>query len=114
MPLEFLGERNRLTSVRCMATRLSDKLDSGGRRSPEPVPGSEYSLPADFAVVSVGLVSDYRREINVNPDLSTSLAGVFAGGDWARGARTIVEAVRDGKLAAEAMVKYVEASANPA
>jgi len=35
------------------------------------------------------------------------MPGVFAGGDVVSGARTVVEAVRDGKKAAESIAAYV-------
>jgi NADPH-dependent glutamate synthase beta subunit-like oxidoreductase len=105
--LEFLVESKRLAGVRCVATRLSDTTDADGRRVASPVEGTEFTRSADFAVVSVGLDSSYQRDVTVNSDLSTSKARVFAGGDWARGPRTIVEAVRDGKQVAEAMAAYL-------
>ncbi len=107
-PVEFVAKSGRLQAVRCTHMRLSDKTDSSGRRIPEPVPGTEFVLPADIVVTAIGLTSDYMKNIKINNDLSTSIKGIFAGGDWARGEGTIVEAVRDGKLAAESIQIYLK------
>ncbi|MCP4583622.1 MAG: FAD-dependent oxidoreductase [candidate division Zixibacteria bacterium] len=107
-PVEYKAESGKLSSVTCIRTQLTEKLDSSGRRIPETIPGTEFSIPADLAITAIGLTSDYMKEIKVNSDLSTSVAGIFAGGDWARGEGTIVESVRDGKLAADSITTYVK------
>ena len=107
-PVEFTATGEKLDGVKCIRTCLTDKIDSSGRPIPEPVPGTEFIIPADLVVTAIGLSSDYLKDISVNPDLATSIKGVFAGGDWARGEGTIVESVRDGKLAAESIMTYVK------
>jgi NADPH-dependent glutamate synthase beta subunit-like oxidoreductase len=107
-PVEYVTKAGKLQAVRCIRTRLTDKRDSSGRRSVEQVPGSEFNIPADFVIEAIGLTSDYSREIKANDDLTTSVEGIFTGGDWARGEGTIVEAVRDGKLAAAKIIAYMK------
>jgi len=107
-PVEFAAKSGKFTSVKCIRMRLSDKTDSSGRRVPEPVSGTECWIPADMAITAIGLTSDYMKDISVNDDRSTSIEGIFAGGDWARSEGTIVEAVRDGKLAAESIQQYLK------
>jgi NADPH-dependent glutamate synthase beta subunit-like oxidoreductase len=108
MPIEYMAKTNQLQAVKCIRTRLTEKHDSSGRRMIEQVLGSEFSIPADFVVEAIGLTSDYSRDIKVNADLSTSVDSIFAGGDWARGEGTIVEAVRDGKNAAQKIILYMK------
>ncbi len=108
VPLELIIESNVLTAVKCVRTALTDKLDSSGRRIPEFVPDTEYFIPADIVIVAVGLTSDFLGGIEINPDLSTSIPSVFAGGDFARGEGTIVESVRDGKTASESIINYLK------
>lgn len=107
-PFEYIAESGNLKEVRCIRTKLTDKLDSSRRRIAEAVSGTEFEIPADLVVESIGLVSDYGKNIRANEDLTTSVQGIFAGGDWARGEGTIVEAVRDGKLAAEKIISYLK------
>src|SRR6516165_860175 len=53
-PVEFLGdEQGWLRAVRCVRMELGEP-DSTGRRSPVPVPGSEFELPIRMAVVALG------------------------------------------------------------
>ena len=44
--------------------------------------------------------------------MMTSIEGVFAAGDIVRGASLVVWAIRDGRDAAEAIHRYVEAKAS--
>jgi glutamate synthase (NADPH/NADH) small chain len=107
-PIEILSDKGVLRFIKCLRMKLSEDLDSSGRRIPVPIPKSELVIGTDLVIVAVGLTSNFMKGIKVNPDLSTSITGVFAGGDWARGEGTIVEAVRDGKAAANAIIKYLE------
>jgi NADPH-dependent glutamate synthase beta subunit-like oxidoreductase len=106
-PIEIVSEKGVLKSVKCMRMKLGDDLDSSKRKISVPIPHSEFAIPADLVIVAVGLTSNFGKQIRVNSDLSTSIPGIFAGGDWARGEGTIVEAVRDGKAAADSIIKYL-------
>jgi NADPH-dependent glutamate synthase beta subunit-like oxidoreductase len=108
-PVEFIADGQTLKGVKCIRMRLSDELDSGGRKIPRPVPGSEFMIAADLVITAVGLESNYQKNTRITTGLATSIEGIFAGGDWARGEGTIVEAVRDGKLAAQSIIDYVKA-----
>ena len=96
-----------LTGIRCARTELSDTTDSSGRRIPVELPYSEFFVPADLVIVAIGMTSGYLRDVTINPDLSTSIPGIFVGGDLARGEGTIVEAVTDGKRAAQKMAEFI-------
>jgi dihydropyrimidine dehydrogenase (NAD+) subunit PreT len=101
-------------SLECVHVKLGTP-DSSGRPTPEPIPGSEFRLPADQIVKATGqekprLASLLKLKTNkgfieVSDSFETSLAGVYAGGDCvrARGAASTVMAVQDGKLAARAI-----------
>jgi glutamate synthase (NADPH) small chain len=115
-PLEVLGNADRrVTGLRCIRMRLGD-LDPSGRRTPVPIPGSEFTIDCDTVVVAVGtranplltstcpdLKLDSRGNIQVDQDGMTNLPGVFAGGDIVRGAATVILAMGDGKRAARAI-----------
>jgi dihydropyrimidine dehydrogenase (NAD+) subunit PreT len=113
-PTRFLGE-HRLTGVECSLMQLGSPDDSG-RRRPEEVPGSEFVLPADTAIVAIG--QQPRRDLlswiegvelsggRVRVDAETGRTEnpkYFAAGDAVSGGATVVQAVREAKLAAGAI-----------
>ena len=110
-PVRVHVEGGSVKSLECLRMSLGIPDDSG-RPSPQPVPASEFLLPADQIVKATGqekpsLASLLRLQtekgfIQVNANFETSLPGVYAGGDCirARGAASTVMAVQDGKLAA--------------
>jgi glutamate synthase (NADPH/NADH) small chain len=93
-----------------------------GRRRPVPVPGSEYVLDADTAIIAIGndpnplipqtspgIRTTKWGNIVVDPETQrTSVRGVFAGGDIVLGAATVILAMGEGRRAAAAIVKYLE------
>ncbi len=120
-PIAFLGdERGWLKSARCIRMALGEP-DSSGRPRPEPIPGSEFEMPLDVAIVAVGtgpnplvqsttpdLVTDRRGYIQANSDtLRTSKRGVFAGGDIVTGTATVILAMGAGRRAARAIDEYL-------
>lgn len=119
-PKKFIGRNGRLIGIECIKMRLAEP-DESGRRRPIPIPGSEFYIGADTAIVAIGeaVDSDLIRNmgievtekgtIKVDPEtLMTNIAGVFAGGDCVRGPSTIIEAIADGKLAAEMIDRYLQ------
>jgi glutamate synthase (NADPH/NADH) small chain len=113
-PVRVHAKAGFVNSLECLRMSLGPP-DASGRPSPQPVPGSEFVLPADQIVKATGqqkpsLVSllGLKAEkgfIQVNANFETSSPGVYAGGDCirARGAASTVMAVQDGKLAARSI-----------
>jgi len=103
-----------LAGVKLVRTRLGE-ADASGRRKPEAIKGSEWTLEAQLAVEAIGtrpdaadwsglVKTDAGRLVIVDETSGkTSTAFVYAGGDIARGAGLVVEAVQDGKRAARAI-----------
>jgi glutamate synthase (NADPH/NADH) small chain len=93
------GPDGSVTGVRCQRMELGAP-DASGRRSPKPVAGSEFLVPADLVVAAYGFDpvpfpkdSDFRRlavnrwgGLEVDPEQMTNVAPVFAGGDSTRSA----------------------------
>ena len=113
-PLRFLGD-GWLDAVECVEMRLGAP-DESGRPSPEPVTGSEFTIPADTAVLAIG--QRPRLELldwvdglefthgRLSVDPATGRTGnpkYFAAGDAVSGGATVVEAVRDAKRVARAL-----------
>ncbi|MGI5877837.1 MAG: NADH-ubiquinone oxidoreductase-F iron-sulfur binding region domain-containing protein [Christensenellales bacterium] len=117
-PVRISG-RKRVQSVVCVRMELG-AYDRSGRRTPVPVEGSEFSVPADVVIPAVSQYSDLpfirRDEVEitkwgtfvVDPDTQmTTMRGVFAGGDVVRGADTVITAIADGKKAACSIDRYL-------
>ncbi len=114
-PVRLEGdERGALKRMQCIRMRL-DVTDESGRPSPVPIPDSEFWMDVDTIVAAVGqgpnptvqratpqlLTKDGK--IAIQESGQTSLPNVFAGGDVARGGSTVIQAMRDGRAAAEAI-----------
>jgi glutamate synthase (NADPH/NADH) small chain len=121
-PLEIVGG-DAVSGVKVIETRLGDP-DAGGRRRPEPVPGTEQVLPADAVVIAFGFrpnPADWFAEQNIQilpsgrvrvaqlgpHPFQTTNPKVFAGGDMVRGSDLVVTAVFEGREAARGIVSYL-------
>jgi glutamate synthase (NADPH/NADH) small chain len=123
-PLEILGDdQGWVRAVRLQKMELGEP-DASGRRRPQAVPGSEYELECDIAVVALGTVAnplltsatpalkvDKWGNILAEENQSTSLPGVYAGGDIVRGGATVILAMGDGKRAAQSIDAYLKSKA---
>ncbi|MCI8400598.1 MAG: NADPH-dependent glutamate synthase [Lachnospiraceae bacterium] len=120
-PVEILVDENGwVKGVRCIRMELGEP-DASGRRRPVPVEGSEFEIEADMVVMSLGtspnpLIPDStkgleiskRRCIVTDPETGrTSKEGVFAGGDAATGAATVILAMEAGRKAAKGIHEYL-------
>ena len=115
-PVEMLGEDGKVNALKCIRMELGEP-DASGRRSPKPIEGSEFILPADTVIVSLGtspnpLIKDSFPELKterkgvlvVDDDMMTSVDGVYAGGDAVTGAATVILAMGAGRKAAKAIL----------
>ena len=128
-PTEILGYTNHedkkdakngfVTGMKCVRMELGAP-DERGRRRPVEVVGSEHIIDVDTVIMSIGtspnpLIKDTTEGLEVNSrggivvseDSATSRKGVYAGGDAVTGAATVISAMGAGKLAAEAIDKYL-------
>ena len=116
---EFLGDgQGRVRALRAVKVETVRK---DGRMSFEPVPGSEFEIPADLVLLAMGfvgpergpLVNDFGLELtergNVRRDerWMTNVPGVFAAGDMQRGQSLIVWAIAEGRSAARGVDQYL-------
>jgi len=104
-------------SVTCQRMELGD-MDSSGRRRPVPVEGSEYTREYDSVLAAIGQQPEIPQKLEVEVSrrqrigvdeltLRTSVEGVFAGGDVVTGPASVVGAIAHGRLAAEAIDRYL-------
>jgi formate dehydrogenase beta subunit len=119
-PIELIGEDGRLTGVRFIRNRLGEP-DASGRRSPVPIEGSEFVVPADTVIPAVSQAADLsflpveasfevnRGRLKVDPaTYATNIRGVFACGDFVTGPTTLIESAGHGKKAAYAIDRYLD------
>lgn len=120
-PVEIVGDGNGwVKKIRCIRMELGEPDDSG-RRSPVPVPGSEFEIETDSVIMALGtspnpliarttagLETNRRGCIVADEDGITTRPGVFAGGDAVTGAATVILAMGAGRKAAAAIDRYVK------
>jgi glutamate synthase (NADPH/NADH) small chain len=119
-PVRFIGdERGILKAVECINMKLGEP-DESGRRRPIPIPNSEFKITIDTALVAIGqspnplipqtvdgLKVGKRGNIETDAKGGTNIPGIFAGGDIATGAATVILAMGAGKRAARAIDLYL-------
>ena len=120
-PKSFIGN-TKVEAVEVNKMKLGEP-DSSGRRRPEVDQGSEYKIPADLVIKSLGFDPENLPKLfnadelaisqwgTIKIDLKsmqTNLDGVFAAGDIVRGASLVVWAIRDGSDSAIQIEKYLQ------
>ncbi|MEE2001743.1 FAD-dependent oxidoreductase [Alkalimonas sp. MEB108] len=110
--------------VRVVQTKLGEP-DANGRRSPEPIAGSEQVLEADAIIIAFGFqpsppawLQDYGIELDSKGRvkasekstyaLQTNQDKIFAGGDMVLGSDLVVTAIAQGRKAAEGILDYLQ------
>ena|ERR1700756_2154365 len=120
-PVEFLDDgRGWLRGAKCARMELGEP-DASGRRRPIAIPGSEFELELDVAIIATGtsanlliqsttpgLKTNQRGYIAADGESQrTSRKGVFAGGDIVTGAATVILAMGAGRRAAKSIHAYL-------
>ncbi len=120
-PVEITGdEKGWVNRIRCIRMELGEP-DESGRRSPVPVPDSEFEIEADSVIMALGtspnpliarttagLETNRRGCVVADDDGVTTRPGVFAGGDAVTGAATVILAMGAGRKAAAAIDRYIK------
>lgn len=121
-PTEILtNEDGWVNGIKCIKMQLGEP-DASGRRRPEEIPGSEFTIDVDMVIMSLGtspnpLITSTTKGLDVNKrgcivadeELGkTSKEGVFAGGDAVTGAATVILAMGAGKAAAKGIHEYLQ------
>ena len=121
-PVAYHGdEKGNVKEVECIKMALGEP-DSSGRRRPVPIENSNFMIPVDVVVVSIGnspnplipnttpgLETGKWGNIQIEEDTGkTSKKGVFAGGDVATGAATVISAMGAGRRAARAIHQFLQ------
>jgi formate dehydrogenase (NADP+) beta subunit len=118
-PKQFVGKNGKLAGLEVI--RCTSVFDELRRFNPKFAEGTETVIPCDTVILAIGQASDLsflkpsdgiettrQGTLKIDPGtLMTTAAGIFAAGDIAFGPRLIINAVADGKKAAEQIDKYL-------
>ena len=113
-------ETNHVSAITCVKMELGEP-DASGRRSPVVVEGSDFDIEVDAVIMALGTQAN-QMSYNGTPGLEktrkgcvaadekgiTSVPGIFAGGDAATGAATVILAMGAGKSAAKSIDEYIK------
>ena len=113
-PVKIIGEQV-VTGVECARMKMC-MIDKSGRPTPEPIEGDTFTIDCDVVIQAIGQSPNpvLVREIegiqrgkagNVTTDEEgrTSIRKIFAAGDVATGAATVILAMGGAKKAAESI-----------
>ena len=120
-PKEILVDENgHVNGMKVVKMELGEP-DASGRRSPIVIEGSEFDIPMDCVIMSLGtspnpllkattpgLETQKRGQIIADEHGLTASEGVYAGGDAVTGAATVILAMGAGKKAAEAIDRKLQ------
>ena len=108
-PVAVAAKDGKMAGLEVVKMKLGEP-DSSGRPRPVKIEGSNYMIEADSLIIATGqkVVLDFLPEGELDVDMQTmktQMEGVFAGGDAARGASSLVNAIGDGRNAFLSILK---------
>jgi len=118
----FSGENGRVKTLH--GIRIEFVPGESGRPTMREIPGTEFELPADLVLLAMGFLGPEkntvlaqlgvkltdRGTVAVDDDKQTSVPGVFAAGDTARGQSLVVWAIHEGRRAARGIDTFLMGS----
>ncbi|KKM10429.1 hydrogenase [Clostridiales bacterium PH28_bin88] len=119
-PVSVIGEQGKVKGFKLARMELGE-FDKSGRRKPVPLEGSAFTEAADVVIAAIGQYPETAAmgtgvplevtrwgTLVTDPDtLSTSVPGIYAGGDCVSGPDTVIGAIAAGKKAAAAIDRYL-------
>jgi len=117
-PAKVMVKNNEVDGLELVRMKLGE-LGPDGRRIPEPIPDSEFSVEADRVIVAVsqradldflpdpGQVEKTGTALRVDDRFRTSQPEVFAAGDVVTGPSTVIAAMANGRMAAARIIEQL-------
>lgn len=119
-PVQILGDEDgNVRAIECVEMKLGEP-DASGRRRPIEIEGSNFEIPVDMVIMSIGtklntlildttdkLEANKKGGIGTDDNAATNRDGIFAGGDAVTGAATVIKAMGAGKVAADSIDRYL-------
>ena len=116
----LVDDKGNVSGMVCVKMELGE-ADSSGRRRPQVIEGSEFTMDIDTVIMSLGtspnpLITSTTQGLEINNRKcivaketgQTSREEVFAGGDAVTGAATVISAMGAGRKAAMAIDEYIK------
>ena len=120
-----MDESGKLKSLSCFKMELGEP-DASGRRRPVKIEGSEFEIKLDIILAAIGQKTnvEFLDDLNNNLDekltltkygdidtdkktLQTSVKNIFAAGDAVAGPATLIQAIAQGRQAANSCTQYL-------
>jgi len=110
--VEIMSKNGRLETIRLRKMKPGAK-DASGRARPVEIPGSDFIITATTIIPAIGqeLAIDFmtsEKAMTKNGSYETQIPGVYIGGDALRGASTAINAIGDGRKAAQEIIDKLE------
>lgn len=116
----FSGQNGKLEKLHAVRVEWTEP-ENGGRPSMSEVPGSEFEIETELTLLAMGFLHpehdgmlgqmgvelDGRGNIAIDANRMSSVPGVFAAGDAARGQSLVVWAISEGRETARAIDQYL-------
>ena len=113
----FTGSKGKVERLQAV------RVEFVGRQMRE-IPGTEFTLEADLVLLAMGFIGpersgmldqlgvkiNERGNVATDAEKMTSVPGIFAAGDMSRGQSLVVWAIKEGRVAARCMDKYLMGS----
>jgi len=119
MTKKFIGDKDRNVSE-LLYVDVEWVRGPDGRIGPREIPGTEKVIPAELVLLAMGFLGpekpllqqlgvklDERGNVWTDPTKMTSVPGVFAAGDMSRGQSLVVWAIKEGRMAAQSVDRYL-------
>ena len=116
---KFVGTNGHVKELQAVHVEFVD--DGAGRRVMREVPDTEVTMKADLVLLAMGFLGPERKgmldqlgvavndrgNVTTTAEKMTTVPGIFAAGDMARGQSLVVWAIREGRQAARFIDKYL-------
>jgi putative selenate reductase len=107
-PEKVIIDNGHVKALLCSKMELKD-VDNKGRPAPVKIEGSEFEIFCDTVIPAIGQITDIDFEDTAwlaadNQTFKTKSDNVLIGGDALRGASTAINAIADGRKAAEQII----------
>ncbi|MFE3845337.1 FAD-dependent oxidoreductase [Thermoplasmatota archaeon] len=118
IPKRIIEKNRKVNSIEFLKAKLG-KPDESGRRRPIPIINSELVIKADIIFPAVGSkpniesfeqlnITNNKNRIEVKEGNQTRFRGIFAAGDVEKGPSYVVEAIKEGHIAAKGIDSYLK------
>ena len=118
---KFTGENGHVEKLHAVRVEFSEPDPVTGRREMKEIPGSEFVIETDLVLLAMGFLGpvknklltdlnveyDNRGNVKTDDNRMTNIDGVFAAGDLRRGQSLVVWAIKEGRVTAGFVNKFL-------